>query len=407
MNHDKEIVRGGSNTPCLNAFTEKRVLEKRVLIDFLSVTFDFVVIQATKGKTYRVSPNDFNFVKLLSLLGYDGEIYDIQKIQPIRGYSHCYLLGEHIKLLFGGEHTKTSSGKYSMNLLMSGQACREFENIVNGNWNSLISYLLDMNSVIKRIDIAIDDFDGSEIDIYDIEDHLRKRNFVSPFRKINYQFTEAYYGEQVLSEGFTITLGSPGSNQLQIYDKRLERDAKDQPDLDTDVWYRYEMRFVDEKAESVSKLYLSSVEQNNSKEFMKYARELLKGCLDLKTPKATSKQRSRWDTLPEWEMFLDSVEKIDLNVKHRIDTTIQRRKRWYDRSLKKVNAAFYGSFDSEQENFIYYIAKNVLEGFKSFEDKDLSMINNYRILSGLNPLTWQDINKYRQELGKLTGEENE
>ena len=80
MNHDKEIVRGGSNTPCLNAFTEKRVLEKRVLIDFLSVTFDFVVIQATKGKTYRVSPNDLNFVKLLSLLGYDGEIYDIHKI---------------------------------------------------------------------------------------------------------------------------------------------------------------------------------------------------------------------------------------------------------------------------------------------------------------------------------------
>ena len=54
-----------------------------------------------------------------------------------------------------------------------------------------------------------------------------------PLEKINYQFTEFYTGDSVVSEGYTITLGSAGSNQLQIYDKRLERNAKDEPDLDT------------------------------------------------------------------------------------------------------------------------------------------------------------------------------
>ena len=70
-----------------------------------------------------------------------------------------------------------------MNLLMSGQACREFENFLDGNWTKLLSYLIENNAKIKRLDIAIDDFDGEQIDIYDIEPILRNNHFISPFRK--------------------------------------------------------------------------------------------------------------------------------------------------------------------------------------------------------------------------------
>ena len=406
MKNDDKLVGGGSNTPLLNAYSEKRVLEKRVLIDFLSVTFDFVEIHHLKNKIYRVSNNFELFEELLNLLGYHQGYKLLPSIQSIRGYAECYGIGEHIKLLYGGEHTKNARGKYSMNLLMSGQACREFENYLKGNWNKLISFLLEHDASIKRIDIAIDDFDGREIDIYEIEEILRSRNFVSPFRKINYQFTESYTGDQVVSEGYTITLGSAGSTQLQIYDKRLERDAKNQPDLDTDVWYRYEMRFVDEKANSVAQMYVAAINQNNSIEFMHYARELLLNCLELKVSKDTAIQRTRWETHPKWLDFLDRVEKIDLNVKHKISTTIEKRKIWYERSIKKVNAAFYGALVGD-ENFIKYLMQNVLDGFETFEDKDLSMLNNYRQNKNQQKLTWEEILQIRTNLKKFVGENDE
>jgi phage replication initiation protein len=406
MSDDEKLVGGGSNTPLLSAYTEKRVLEKRVLIDFLSVTFDFVEVYALNSKIYRLVNETKEFEKLLKLLGFTDDYTKLPKIQPIRGYSECYGIGENIKLLFGGEHTKNANGKYSMNLLMSGQACREFENYLDGNWNRLLSFLLQKGAAIKRIDIAIDDFDGQEIDIYEIEGILRSRNFVSPFRKINYQFTDSYVGDLVVSEGYTITMGSAGSNQLQIYDKRLERDAKNQPDLSTDIWYRYEMRFVNEKADSVAQMYAVAIFENNSKGFMKYARELLFNCLDLKVQQISNAQRTRWETHEKWNAFLDSVEKIDLNVKHKVETTIDKRMKWYDRSIKRINASFYASLSADRD-FMSFIVNNVLEGFESFEEKDITITNNYRVSKGQKKLTWQDIIAIKNNLKEFIGEKND
>ena len=42
------------------------------------------------------------------------------------------------------------------------------------------------------------------------------------------------------------------------------------------------MRFVNEKADAVANIYITSIEENNSLLFMRYARELLLNCLDLK-----------------------------------------------------------------------------------------------------------------------------
>ncbi len=385
---------------------EKRKLKKRVLIDFLSVSMDFVDVHIASKNLYQLSGDMNLFTNFIQLLGFHDSYLNLPIGQSVRGYTNAYVIGEHIKILFGGEHTKNANGRYSINLLMSGQACREFENFLDGNWTKLLSFLIEQDASFKRIDIAIDDFDGEQIDIYDIEPILRNKHFVSPFRKINYQFTERYSSNLVISEGFTITLGSAGSNQLQIYDKRLERNARNEPDLDTDIWYRYEMRFVNEKADAVTQIYAVSIQENNSAQFMTYARELLINCLDLKQPNKNNHQVSRWKTDDRWLAFLESVEKIDLNVKHRVETTIEKRKSWYKRSLKKVNAAFYAGFDGN-ESFMDYMMRNVLSGLEELKPQDVAMINNYRENNGNKKINLEDISDTIKNLKEYLGEENE
>lgn len=385
---------------------EKRKLNKRVLIDYLSVSMDFIDVNKASKNIYYINETDHLFGQLLRLLGYQGNPAEVSKVQSMRGYTNAIGIGEHIKILYGGEHTKNANERYSINLHMSGQACREFENFLNGNWTELLKFLIEHDSKFKRIDIAIDDFDGEQIDIYEIEAFLRKKHFVSPFRKINYQITERYKSDLVISEGYTITLGSAGSNQLQIYDKRLERLAKDQPDLDTDIWYRYEMRFVTDKADAVAQIYASSIEENNSPKFMTYAKELLLNCLDLKKFNPGNAQITRWETHQKWLDFLDSVVKIDLKVKHKVQTTIEKRKNWYQRSIKKVNASFYASLDQE-ENFYQYIMKNILTGFENFTEQDLAMVNNYREKKGYKKINWKTITESINNIRNSLGEGNE
>ena len=47
---------------------------------------------------------------------------------------------------------------------------------------------------------------------------------------------------------------------------------------------------------------------------MKYAKQLLLTCLELKVPSNDS-NKSRWEILPAWKRFINSIEKIDLNTK--------------------------------------------------------------------------------------------
>jgi len=394
--------RGYSITPCPSAFTEKRTLEKRVLVDWLSASFDFVSIEKIDDNYYYLK-QDERFEKLMRLIGYQGPLSYIPMTQPLNGYKHGYIVGENIKLFYGGEFPKNKHGNYTMQLLMSGEACREFENFLDGDMPKLMKYLLSHDHTsITRFDLALDVFDDSTWNIYDLERYMRNGWYTSNMRRINYQITEERTSTQVLPMGFAITLGSPKSSQLQVYDKRLERDAKDQIDLDTDVWQRYEMRFVGDRADAVALEYVNAVESNSSKEFMTFVRSLLYQMLDVKMP-SKNKQRTRWKTHPKWLEFLDEVEKIDIRVKHRIDTTIERRKRWSDRSYAKVNAGFFMAFEGDKESFLEHTFGQILLGYERFEPKDVEMINNYRKQKGMKPLTLEQmkesINSVKEYLG--------
>ena len=393
---------GGSNTPPVDTNSivfDKPKLKKRVLIDWLSATFDFVNVYSNGENFYTIDYDDPKFKQLVKFFGWRLPTVELPRLNKVvRGYKNGYQLGEHIRILFGGEHTKNSSDRYSINLLMSGEACREFENFMDGNWNDLLTFLLTNGATIKRIDIAIDDFDGEEISIYEIEDYVRKHHFTSPMYNTQVIYTSGKVDGIDISTGFSITFGSPSSNQLQIYDKKLERMQKGSPDIHSDIWYRYEMRFVDHTAQAIAETYTVAVEQNYSPVFMELARSNLYRMLDIKEENPNDTNLSRWKTLDKWTNFLDGVSKINLKTNYKVESTMIKKKLWFESSLHKFTAqmiAYQGLNNFGLNNY-----KTALKGFEDMfgDEKALSMINNGLQALGQKPLSWDDIQEIMESL---------
>lgn len=227
--------------------------EKRCVIDWISFTTSkFLIKKHYLFDNYTILEN----TELMLFLN----IFGITEIPPIQlsgknGYKNMILIGEHIQILFGSPFIKDNSGNYVSQILMSGQACREFENHYDAGWQKLLSVLSSIGQ-FKRVDIAIDDFQGKEISIYEIESLMRKGFYTSRFNHRNFNISERVSGENVYADGFTITLGKRPGNQLCIYDKRKERDSKREYDLPVKTWYRYEMRITDERADQLVREYL-------------------------------------------------------------------------------------------------------------------------------------------------------
>jgi phage replication initiation protein len=392
---DNRIVGGGSNTPPTDTLIDKILLEKSVLIDWLSVSFDFVNIEQIGTRDFRIDSYDPLLIQLLSFFGYD-KAYDLPLQKGLNGFSHALIIGENIKLMYGlGQ--KNSNDRHPLNLLISGQGCREFENNMNGKWHELLSFMLVHGSKIKRLDIAIDDYQANEINIYEIEQFIKDYMYVSPLHKTQTITSTDMVGNMRVLSGFSITLGSSASNQLQIYDKKLERRAKGIL-TDTDIWYRYEMRLTDEKAQAAAELYITAVNENNSNDFMVMASGILYSFLDLKVQQRNGKpskiqNRSMLDTYSKWFAFLDSVEKIKLKTEKPVETSMIKKKLYFEES--------YYAFIAEQEMYqgknLYdvWTKKIMIEGLRKIleEPNRLSKINNGREDLGYKKLTLEDIRK--------------
>jgi DNA relaxase NicK len=389
LNNNKSYVGGGSNTPPTDTYSLKIKNEKRVVIDWLSVTFDH--INYSRYETFDVSQNVFR--DLLSFFGIKkpNEFYNLERGKRLNGYENNVYLSEHIRLLYGG--IINGEGNETFNLIMSGQACREFERYLNGNWSELFNYLLMHNVTFKRLDIAYDIFDDDEIDMYYIRNKMENNLYVSPFH--NWQVIQEgglINGIRTLT-GFTIQLGSKGSNQLVIYDKKLEQLKKNKSisneDIDTDIWIRFEMRITDDKARIFAEQYASSIIANDSKEFMLLAMGVLNTFLELKKPNKNETNRSRLPMDSKWKKFLGALSEIDLKVPPKPDLTIEKKEFHFMRSYSKT----YAMLDMAKDDTGKLAIEMKLKGLQELTDLPMKVINNYRKERGLEPITREDINE--------------
>lgn len=404
MKAKNDDVRGVSNSPLtdtIDGFIQSGFRGKEVKFDWFQVTFDFIPVDYVQGKNvYALERNHSLFLELLSILKRKEHPNDFESMhQGMWGFRHGLNIDEHIWFLYGGK--KTNFETYPCQFIISGQGCRVFEQM-GGSWLELFKYFQrngTQHLKIGNLHLAIDDFEGTEVTPYTLRPYFENKWLVTPFRIADLVHRLDYTG-QPSNLGYSWTFGKRGSNQLQIYDKALERESNNF--LNTyHIWYRYEMRFVEDKARQVLDMYVQAIENEGSLEFMKFAKKLLLSIMDVKKPSKTDTNKSRWKTLDAWSRFTNSFEKIDLTTKNRIETTIEKKKVWFNSDMATTLMEFLIVFGVNFLSDMLGIAAN-----SKFDRKHLNRINNYLRSIGKDEMTLDDVRELQKQY-KLSQDDSE
>lgn len=221
-------------------------------------------------------------------------------------YHYQYLLGEHIILRLDGPMDENYHR--TCHLEMKGEGCRDFERRnPDKTWLNLILNMVCLNAKFKRIDIAIDDFEGKYVTMKWLLDKIEKEQYTSIFRNEPMPIG-------TLKSGLTIQFGTHDSNNmLVIYDKKIEQQRRKKL-CDKEYWVRYEMRFRNQVASGVITKLITTYDDETisiyGMNLKQCAYELLYGLLDIKEENNCSdKNQHKVETDPLWSTFLNHVSK--------------------------------------------------------------------------------------------------
>lgn len=384
----------------MNDYTELRLLDKVVLIDYLTVNIDdFRVIKQGRND-YRIM--DERFTDLVKVLGFIPESNNMQPQVFNRGFTNGYLLNQFIRIHYGGEQVK-SHGRYTVSVEMSGQACREFEKYSGHTWLDLFRMIFKYESFrISRLDFAIDDFKGTEISLPYIRDLVERGLYTSNSRKGSAVSSWEKNSDEVTTAGLTIYIGAKGGNQLAIYDKLRERIGLGL-EVETDCWNRYEMRFVHEKAYAVLEYYYLALETNKDYELKQYVQGLLRDFMDLKDENDKNSRIRRKETNPKWLDFLESIHKIDIKRRVKEPPTFERKLKWIDESLGSTFVELVLAKDLHGLQELIY--RKVLDSIDDLEPKKLARLNQYMIETEQDQISDDRIEQLKKLIKRILGDE--
>ena len=384
----------------MNDYTELRLLDKVVLIDYLTVNIDdFRVIKQGRND-YRIMDERFN--DLVKVLGFIPESNNMQPQVFNRGFTNGYLLNQFIRIHYGGEQVK-SHGRYTVSVELSGQACREFEKYSGHTWLDLFRMIFKYESFrISRLDFAIDDFKGTEISLPYIRDLVEKGLYTSNSRKGSAVSSWEKNSDEVTTAGLTIYIGAKGGNQLAIYDKLRERIGLGL-EVETDCWNRYEMRFVHEKAYAVLEYYYLALETNNDYDLKQYVQGLLRDFMDLKDENDKNSRIRRKETNPKWLDFLESIHKIDIKRRVKEPPTFQRKLKWIDESMGSTFVELVLAKDLHGLQELIY--RKVLDSIDDLEPKKLARLNQYMIETEQDQISDDRIEQVKKLIKRILGDD--
>lgn len=381
-----------------------KVLDKVALIDYLTVSFYDFNIKRIGKKEYII--DDPRFQELISILGYSGSMGNVQQYMPLHGFEHGFLINEYTKISYGGEHVK-SHGRYTLSLEMSGLACREFERYSGHQWVDLLELVFSqVNFKITRVDWAFDDFTGAEISLPYIRSLVERGLYSSVTRKGFFYFSWEKKKDVLHTAGFTIYIGTRGSNHARIYDKRHEQLSKGN-EVHHDCWNRYELELHDEKAtEVLNHYYLALKQQDSETEFKSgdadlksFVRGLLFNFLDLKDPADNNTRIRRKRTDPKWLAFLDSIAKVDINIQPKHIPSYDTKLKWIDKSLPTTFAEL--ALAKDVEGLLDTVYDLVIAGLKNMKSKQRARINDYLITNGQERMDDNKISEFVDLIERL------
>lgn len=138
---------------------------------------------------------------------------------------------------------------------LTGQGCRQYDGMMRDKkhgWYQLFHRLQAIEAKITRLDIALDNVDGT-LDLDKLEQDIKDKHVRSIF-KGGHKHEKFSFGDDDDKQGKTIYLGSPASRiKFRFYDKSA------QLGIDSH-WVRCELQLMAERAQEAIKHILASTE---------------------------------------------------------------------------------------------------------------------------------------------------
>ncbi|MDO4266200.1 MAG: replication initiation factor domain-containing protein [Eubacteriales bacterium] len=181
-----------------------------------------------------------------------------------------------------------------------------------------------------RVDVAVDDIGNRFFSCDDIERFYRNRQIVARSKVYKHDISEKDY----VKTGDTIYFGSRTSDiMLRVYDKQLEQNQKLPDDSKIDYpWTRFELELKNERANKFVEVLLEkqSLGLVAMGIFNKYFRIVERDDTNI----------SRCTTLPLWQEFVSTVEKIRLSEPHPV-STLEKSELYLDKQYMPTITALF------------------------------------------------------------------
>ena len=340
-------------------------LEKNFCIDYFSMviveTFDFD------------SPHMRRLFKSLKI---DKNKYSLTSQH--NGYKYTLVFEEFIFLSYGGTTTE-SNGIETIHLEMKGEGCRKLEQI-GGDWKELLECAIYFG-IMKRIDLAMDDFTGT-INYDELIKKCWNHEYCSISHKPPVVMCSKDDGKY---NSFSVTFGSRNSERLlQIYDKKTERESKNYNVVTIDNWTRFEARYRNKFADEIKDLVLISLYENNFDIFVK---GIIKSVVEFKVPNNDVRNRGRADNRDVWDKLLDGADRVDVRCQYDLEKSIVKKAHWMKKAVSKTLKTIFLSNPMNFNRFINYLLSTDLE---KLENIDLSVVNDAKN-NYVNNISFKDV----------------
>lgn len=364
-----------------------------IKIDYLSVTFPFI-----SDKNDADIDVVEQIIKMI-ITYFNISNYEIfSETYTTNRFKYQYKLGEHITLRLHG--AENDSGHPTCQLELKGEGCRDYERRnPEKDWMDLFIFLAMLNAKFKRLDIAIDDFDGSEVDLEFIMDKIKKNIYTSSFNSKPKPIG-------TFEDGLSIQFGSKQSElELVIYDKLKEQQSRKKLVDEEVYWVRYEMRFRGEKAqfliETMFKQYQTTEKQID---FQTLAFEQLYRILDLKKENNYKKKyQTKVDTDVRWNNFLNNVKKGTLASKTEAISSLETHVKFIEDKACFYLLFIYLKSNRNHELFFTEIFK-MMNKHSLLSKQRFQRLNLYLSESFITPLSDENLEEVQQHLLEISQE---
>jgi phage replication initiation protein len=250
------------------------------------------------------------------------------------GYRACLQRG-HMRVYYDG------ADGMGVHVALSGQAVRQLEQefglFTEDSWQAWLSRMVERGCRFTRVDAAMDDRgDDAVLDMRVIEVAARERHLVSPFHYCERRTRDMWeLGEGGATEtGETLYFGRRSSDMfVRIYNKAAQQG-------EAFHHIRVEMECKKRNAEQLVAAVITGG--------FGIIPRLLRGYLDFKQPPVGSDtNKSRWDTVAWWDVFLDRCEKARFLVKRIAGRSLDTVKEWFNRQAAPLLAVLMDAIEKE------------------------------------------------------------